>query len=364
VDQALVAGAATLGPFVIDPAKGSSWPPACKLTNSAQLRGLFPGITRVSSTGPGISNVEDCRYYLKTSFDRTATRGSYVEVWLLFVGAQSPHIFAADEAWATAQRDDPGRFPLYANLGNALSCFYNGAGVTCLQGDFLFDIAGQKATGGPNPSTDDAVWVDQAEIPLAEVLAPELALTPGVPDPKPARPVTTSTTIPSHKPASTPAWAAGLGAGTAVLAPGSPRPGHVVPSAVAMGFMPAFHGAHFSAICGYFPAVPVLGDCQGQAAKKPVLDIGARGAAVGYTAIWGTRALVALTGRFCKHTGPKTRCATTVNPTAGLSGGKTFADLWAAASTDLYGPGSFAQAPLLPCVRVGEEWYVAPPMSS
>jgi hypothetical protein len=44
--------------------------------------------------------------------------------------------------------------------------------------DTEYWISGQKVTSGSNSSADQAVWIDQIELPLAEVLSSELSTAP------------------------------------------------------------------------------------------------------------------------------------------------------------------------------------------
>jgi hypothetical protein len=189
VDQAAVSAAPRLGPFTVDPNAGpSTWPDACTLTNAAQLKALFPAITGVSGTqgqkaniiggsGGQTPNNTDCQFNLTTTFDSGNAGGppSFVEINLQEIDPDSPTI------WQQSQQQDDspasqntGQYALYSNLPGGVSCFYDGTELQCLKGDFDYWISGMKNTGGNFETVDQAVWIDQIELPLAEVLATEL----------------------------------------------------------------------------------------------------------------------------------------------------------------------------------------------
>jgi hypothetical protein len=62
-------------------------------------------------------------------------------------------------------------------LKNGVQCFDDGSELQCLKGDVNFWVSGQKVTGGNFFGADQAVWVDQIQVPLAEVLGAELKMS-------------------------------------------------------------------------------------------------------------------------------------------------------------------------------------------
>lgn len=193
VDQSRVAKAPRVGPFHIDITAGEkAWPGACSLTSAAQLRSLFPAITGLKgkpvgakgeNLGSGGNTPHDvqCKFNLKTTFDPQgyAQTPSWVEVDIEEVDAGSPSSYAqARQQQAASAKKYPAQYADYPNLNNGVKCFYDGNEIQCLKGDFSYWVLGQKVTGGADSTTDQAVWVDQVEIPVAEMIGAEVSTTP------------------------------------------------------------------------------------------------------------------------------------------------------------------------------------------
>ena len=199
VDQARVAAAPLLRPWKISLAAGDkAWPDACDLTAISQLHELFPAIvslqgkpvgTKGESTklvGPATTtpNYVRCRWSLKTTFAAAGFAPSWVGVYLDEVDASSPTSYSQDLAqqktFAAMGHDVsyPWEFADYPSLEHGVKCFDDGTELQCLKDDAFYWVLGQKVTGGPQPNSDNAVWVDQVEIPLAEVIGAELSTSP------------------------------------------------------------------------------------------------------------------------------------------------------------------------------------------
>jgi hypothetical protein len=194
VNFAAIESAPTVGPF--DPPDSSSnqasWPPPCSLTSIAQLHGLFSAITgldgkpepeasfapRPKGTAPRITG---CDFNLDTSFydaARPLEPGDLVSIVTIVEAAigpdaasafrQAQRLMIADRNLASSEDAN------YPSLPDGVSCSTNGGILDCLKGYTYFQIYGAKVTGGPNLSTDGAVWIDQIEIPLAVKLGSEL----------------------------------------------------------------------------------------------------------------------------------------------------------------------------------------------
>jgi hypothetical protein len=192
VDQARVAAAPRLGPFAISPAGSpSGWPDACKLTSLVQLKALDPSITALRGapvgtkaellgTGHSAPHNTECQFNLKTTFQPPdyGSTGSYVTVQFEEIDSGAPALFR--EA-LTGQKGEAHKYPAqyadYPNLKNAVQCFDDGTDLQCLKGDVNFWVSGEKVTGGNFFGADQAVWVDQMQLPLAEVLGAELKVT-------------------------------------------------------------------------------------------------------------------------------------------------------------------------------------------
>jgi hypothetical protein len=191
VNQARVNSAPKLGPFKINTnGNFAGWPNACKLTSLAQLKALEPAITglkgapvgqkaEVLNTGRPTPNNTQCQFNLKTKFDPAGyTTASWVELQLQEIDSGSPSTYK--QALATQKAEShkyPAQYADYPNLKNGVQCFDDSTELQCLKGDIDFWISGQKVTGGDQTGSDQAVWIDQIEIPLAEVLGAELKPT-------------------------------------------------------------------------------------------------------------------------------------------------------------------------------------------
>lgn len=189
VNQARVAVAPKLGPFTINPnGSPSGWPNACNLTSLPQLKALEPSITgfrgnpvgtraELLGTGGRAPHNTECQFNLKTTFQPQGygSTGSYVTVQFEEIDTGAPASYR--EALA-GQKGEAHKYPAqyadYASLKNGVQCFDDGNELQCLKGDVNFWVSGQKVTGGNNFGADQAIWVDQIELPLAEVLGAEL----------------------------------------------------------------------------------------------------------------------------------------------------------------------------------------------
>jgi hypothetical protein len=189
VNQARLASAPKVGPFAINPSgPPSGWPDACKLTSLPQLKALEPSITglrgnpvgskaELLGTGHAAPHNTQCQFNVKTTFQPQGygSTGSYVIIQIEAIDTGAPALY--QEA-LTAQKGEAHKYPAqyadYSDLRNSVRCFDDGTELQCLKGDVNFWVSGQKVTGGNNFGADQAVWVDQIEIPLAEVLGAEI----------------------------------------------------------------------------------------------------------------------------------------------------------------------------------------------
>lgn len=190
VNQGRVGAAPKLGPWKINLAAGiKAWPNACNLTNLAQLHELFPAITGIQGKPVGQrgellggsntpTNVQ-CTWHLKTTFQPAGYPLSWVEVSLEEIDSDAPSIWSENLAQqkSTAKKY-PYEYANYPNLEHGVKCFDDGTDLQCLKGDASYWIDGQKVTDGDHSDADNAVFIDQVEIPLAEVIASELSTTP------------------------------------------------------------------------------------------------------------------------------------------------------------------------------------------
>jgi hypothetical protein len=189
VDQARLAHAPKVGPFSINPnGAPAGWPDACKLTSLTQLKVMEPSITglrgapvgskaEILGTGHSAPHNTQCQFNLDTTFQPVGygSTGSYVTVQLEDVGTGA--VYAYRQALA-GQKGEAHKYPAqyadYPDLRNGAQCFDDGNELQCLKGDVDFWVSGQKVTGGNYFGADQAVWIDQIQIPLAEELGAEL----------------------------------------------------------------------------------------------------------------------------------------------------------------------------------------------
>lgn len=88
----------------------------------------------------------------------------------------APSIYQEDQRQqAGSATKYPAQYANYPNLPNGVSCFDDSNDLQCLKGDVNFWISGQKVTGGEHSDVDNGVWIEQIELPLAEVLGSELS---------------------------------------------------------------------------------------------------------------------------------------------------------------------------------------------
>jgi hypothetical protein len=153
----------------------------------------------------------------------------------------------------------------------------------------------------------------------------------------------------------TPSWAAALGAGVTVTPPSSNPPADTSsPGGVVKAELAAFTSGRLAAMCNYLePAVQAR--CSSAVAGQT--DTGAlyTNFALGYIASKGTQALVGTLGTDCEPNASPT-CVTNSDPAAVFSSDKTFDLLYSEAVASQSSSGH-AYA-LIPCVKVGSNWYV------
>jgi hypothetical protein len=189
VNQARVTSAPRVGPFTINPSgPPSGWPDACKLTSVPQLKALEPSITglrgnpvgskaELLGSGHTAPHNTECQFNVKTTFQPQdyGSTGSYAIIQIEAIDTGAPALY---QDALVAQKGEAHKYPAqyadYPDLKNNVQCFDDGTELQCLKGDVNFWVSGQKVTGGNNFGADQAVWVDQIEIPLAEVLGAEL----------------------------------------------------------------------------------------------------------------------------------------------------------------------------------------------
>lgn len=88
-------------------------------------------------------------------------------------GAPAQYAQSLHEQAAQAKKF-PAQYADYPALRFGVRCFYDGNELQCLKGDLSYWISGQKVTGGTDTSADQAVWIDQVELPLAEKIGAEV----------------------------------------------------------------------------------------------------------------------------------------------------------------------------------------------
>jgi hypothetical protein len=192
VNQARVASAPKVGPFAINPnGSPSGWPDACKLTSLAQLKALDPSITglrgnpvgtkaELLGTGGSAPHNTECQFNIKTTFQPQGygSTGSYVTVQFEAIAPGAPDLYRQE---LVTQKGEAHKYPAqyadYPNLKNGVQCFDDGSELQCLKGDVNYWVSGQKVTGGSFFGADQAIWVDQIELPLAEVLGAEMKMS-------------------------------------------------------------------------------------------------------------------------------------------------------------------------------------------
>jgi hypothetical protein len=192
VNQARVAHAPRHSPWRIELAAGpKAWPNACAFTNAAQLHELFPAIVgfegkpigtkaEILNTGGNTPNNTDCQWHLKTTFQPAGwTTYSSVEVDIEELDTGAPSNWGQSLAQQRSQaKKYPAQYAYYPNLKYGAKCFYDGNELQCLKDDFDYWVLGQKVTGGQQPNSDNVVWIDQVELPLAELIASEVSTVP------------------------------------------------------------------------------------------------------------------------------------------------------------------------------------------
>ena len=193
VDQARVAKAPKVGPFRFNVNSGEKvWPDACSLTSAAQLHAVFPAIVAFKGkpvgakgenlgSGSNTPRAVQCKFNLKTTFDPQgySQTPTWVQINIEEVDGGAPSQYAESlQQQAAEAKKYPAQYADYPALKNGVKCFYDGNELQCLKGDFSFWVSGQKVTGGTYTSSDQAVWIDQVEIPLAEMIGAEVTTEP------------------------------------------------------------------------------------------------------------------------------------------------------------------------------------------
>lgn len=190
VAQGLVKTTKKMGPFVINMSKSfAGWPNACSLINVNQLRHLFPAVKSlhgapvatkgeiIGGTGGKTPHPVDCKINLNTTFQPAGYGNtvSWVDVNIQEADTGTPQIWTQTlQTQKVTARKYPAEYASYPSMLGGTKCFYDGNGLECLKGDIDFWVDGQKVTGGILSSVDQAVWIDQMIIPVAEVVASEL----------------------------------------------------------------------------------------------------------------------------------------------------------------------------------------------
>jgi hypothetical protein len=110
-------------------------------------------------------------------------------------------------------------------------------------------------------------------------------------------------------------------------------------------------------LCGYFqPSAQAA--CQAAVAQAPTDSGGSmQHFALGYVAIDGNEALVGSTGTSCSSDAT-TSCTTNDDPAAIFSDAKPFSALWTEAVADELSTTATNSYALIPCVEVGNKWYL------
>lgn len=192
VSQRRVARAPRLGPWAVKLNRGyAGWPNACRLTAKAQLQELVRGVTGLHGAPMGAKGVvagqghstphnARCTFTLATKFQPAGySTYSSVELQLFQISNSAPSEWALDlGAQKAVAKKYPTQFAYYPGLPGGARCFDDGTELRCLKGLVYYWVSGEKVTGGRYFSSDQAVWVEQAELPLAEVLATELSARP------------------------------------------------------------------------------------------------------------------------------------------------------------------------------------------
>jgi hypothetical protein len=155
-----------------------------------------------------------------------------------------------------------------------------------------------------------------------------------------------------------PPWARALGAGVVVMAPAAAAPGDDSPGAAVQGEQDATTPAE---ACSYFPP-SAQASCQTLMAEVPAGSGGTmQNFALGYVVVDGNAALVGSTGTSCSPSATPT-CSSNTDPAAIFSQAKPFSALWAeSVAADLSTTNSYQ---LIPCVKVGGNWYLYWPLTS
>ncbi|HUN32187.1 MAG TPA: hypothetical protein VMU95_09200 [Trebonia sp.] len=177
------------------------------------------------------------------------------------------------------------------------------------------------------------------------------AATAGSASPTAARPAATTSGSPGIAP---PSWATALGAGATVYPPQPELAGHSEPGQAIEGELTELKAKDLVGMCSYMDP-RTASTCKSEAGQVPVSDLPyATNAALGYTVVDGSQALVGSTGTFCTP-GSTPECFTNTNPAAIFSAGdKTFSKLWSEATADQ----SANTYSLAPVVLINGKWYV------
>lgn len=151
-----------------------------------------------------------------------------------------------------------------------------------------------------------------------------------------------------------PSWAASLGSGVTVVAPGTASPGNDSPDGVMIGVITAITSGHLTDFCKY--EQPALqSDCNAGMSQVTPAKVRDQlptftNVQLAYTAIDGDKALIGLTGRICAK--GKTQCFSNHDPAAKFKSGKPFSELWTEA---VKAPASVYS--LSPAIKIDGKWY-------
>jgi hypothetical protein len=171
----------------------------------------------------------------------------------------------------------------------------------------------------------------------------------------------TASAAPSPSPSSSaPAWAAALGPGVTVVAPGTAAPGNDSPGAVITGWVDSLTSKKkVTGMCAYVPPGS-QSKCRTTFGSVNMSQITAqmptvKNFGVGYVAIDGTKALVGETGKVCDSA--THGCYSNSDPAAIFSSGKPFSSLWKTAAAEANSSSNSNAYSLSPCVEIVGKWY-------
>jgi hypothetical protein len=137
-----------------------------------------------------------------------------------------------------------------------------------------------------------------------------------------------------------------------------PAPGTTSPGGVVEAEFATIDGGHLAQSCAYLqPTVQMK--CSAAAANVPPFSIQDH-LSLGYIAVKGTQALVAVVGTDCQSDA-RPKCITNRNPATFFSSRHTFRALYTSAVASEASP--VHKYSLITCVKVGSQWYEYQPPS-